>query len=154
MVDYAAVLADLRQKRDQLADLITRIEAFAPPAAPAPNGDHPAIDPRKIPRRPSKRKAAPKPHAAAPKGDAKAKAIALRKANPEMAADTIATKVGAHFTTVYRWLAQAGLGNKKGAKDSKDSTTTAAGAGALRRLCGECGQKGISDPCEHCGEAR
>lgn len=147
MIDYAAILADLRTKRDQLADLIARIEAFATPV-PAPNGDHPAVDPRKRPIQGKKKAPAAEIH---PKGErvkngkgSPDKDNALRLARAGKTPKEIAAAVGRSYATVFYWLQKAGLAGpkKKAASD------------AVRRLCAECGQKGISDPCEHCGEAR
>lgn len=145
MVDYAAVLRDLRQKRDQLAELITRIEAFAPPAPKAAmtNGSATGefelqpIDPRKIPLRPRKKPAAP-----AAKGDAKTRALELAKGG-DFSVQKIADTVGKPYGTVYGWLKGRGKPAKKAPADAP-----------ARRMCQECHQKGISDPCEHCGEAR
>lgn len=147
MVDYAAVLDDLRTKRDQLAELIGRIEAFAPAVA-APNGSEPAREPKKQPR---PKAAARRPHRKAAPGTITKreavfeKAVALARQGKSVA--EIAKGVGRHITSIYKWKADPRWPNTKG-------NGVAATGAAVRRLCTECAQKGISDPCEYCGEAR
>jgi hypothetical protein len=137
MIDYTAMLADLRRQRDEIAAVIAALEPLAAkaPAPAAPRTPKPAPQ-----KKESAATAQPEPvllYAA----DAKAKAIALSKEGKTP--KEIAAAVKRPYATVYGWLAKAGLAGPK--KKGGDAT---------RRLCAECGQKGISDPCEHCGEAR
>lgn len=159
LIDYEAVLQDLRGKRDRLNLAIEAMESFATTAAPLPpaNGNGLAVvvapapepDPRKRPRRPSslrKKKAADAKTAsttAHSNGDAKDRAVALARQGKSIG--DVAAAVKRPYATVYTWLCGAGLAGKKKAA-AKDEPA--------RRLCAECGQKGVSDPCEHCGEAR
>jgi hypothetical protein len=113
--------------------------------APASNGRRPRAT-----RQPKARvkKATRPPTPKLPAGDAKARALELAKDKLSVAA--IAAKLKRPYGTVYQWL--------KGRSGGSTKKVKAAGNGPkgeqLRRLCEGCGQKGISDPCEHCGEAR
>lgn len=147
MTSLSAVLAELVTKRNLISAAIAGLEPLiaidaapvngraAPTAASRPK-PKPAKRPKAAVRRPVRKPAPAK--ASSPTGaggaDLEKQILRLRSQGKRPAEIAAALKVPIWKVYGVRQLAPDPAG--------------------LRWRCAECGQTGVSDPCEHCGEAR